>query len=124
MNNPEKSIERLNESYYSKLEIRKLKFKTPRYHLPLENLDLQATMIGNRANIEQFNMKIGKSDLNITGSVSDLIAIIHHSSDLVSTDLKIKSKFLDIKELTSGDKNAKPFDEQIKNLSKEYSSQL
>ena len=117
LNNPEKSIERLNESYYSKLEIRKLKFKTPRYHLPLENLDLQATMIGNRANIEQFNMKIGKSDLNITGSVSDLIAIIHHSSDLVSTDLKIKSKFLDIKELTSGDKNAKPFDEQIKNLS-------
>lgn len=117
LNNPEKSIERLNESYYSKLEIRKLKFKIPRYHLPLENLDLQATMIGNRANIEQFNMKIGKSDLNITGSVSDLIAIIHHSSDLVSTDLKIKSKFLDIKELTSGDKNAKPFDEQIKNLS-------
>ena len=117
LNNPEKSIERLNESYYSKLEIRKLKFKTPRYHLPLENLDLQATMIGNRANIEQFNMKIGKSDLNITGSVSDLIAIIHHSSDLVSTDLKINSKFLDIKELTSGDKNAKPFDEQIKNLS-------
>ena len=117
LNNPEKSIERLNESYYSKLEIRKLKFKTPRYHLPLENLDLQATMIGNRANIEQFNMKIGKSDLNITGSVSDLIAIIHHSSDLVSTDLKIKSKFLDIKELTSGDKNAKPFDEQINNLS-------
>ena len=117
LNNPEKSIERLNESYYSKLEIRKLKFKTPRYHLPLENLDLQATMIGNKANIEQFNMKIGKSDLNITGSVSDLIAIIHHSSDLVSTDLKIKSKFLDIKELTSGDKNAKPFDEQIKNLS-------
>ena len=117
LNNPEKSIERLNESYYSKLEIRKLKFKTPRYHLPLENLDLQATMIGNRANIEQFNMKIGKSDLNITGSVSDLIAIIHHSSDLVSTDLKIKSKFLDIKELTSGDKNAKPIDEQIKNLS-------
>jgi len=117
LNNPEKSIERLNESYYSKLEIRKLNFKTPRYHLPLENLDLQATMIGNKANIEQFNMKIGKSDLNITGSVSDLMAIIHHSSDLVSTDLKIKSKFLDIKELTSGDKNAKPFDEQIKNLS-------
>jgi hypothetical protein len=117
LNNPEKSIERLNESYYSKLEIRKLKFKTPRYHLPLENLDLKATMIGHEAKIEQFNMKIGKSDLNITGSVSDLPSIIHHSADLVSTDLKIKSNYLDIKELTSGDKNTKPFDEQIKNLS-------
>ena len=117
LNNPEKSIERLNESYYSKLEIRKLKFRTSSFHLPLENLDLKITMVGHEAKIEQCNMKIGKSDLNITGSVSDLPSIIHHSSDLVSTNLKIKSKFLDIKELTSGDKNAKPFDEQIKNLS-------
>ncbi len=117
LNNPEKSIERLNESYYSKLEIKKLKFRTSSYHLPLENLDLKVTMTGHKAKIEQFNMKIGKSDLSLIGTVSDLPAIIHHSSDLVSTDLKIKSKFLDIKELTSGDKNVKPFDEQIKNLS-------
>jgi hypothetical protein len=117
LNNPEKSIERLNESYYSKLEIKKLKFRTSSYHLPLENLDLKITMEGHEAKIEHCNMKIGKSDLNITGSVSDLPSIIHHSSDLVSTNLKIKSKFLDINELTSGEKNAKPFDEQIKNLS-------
>ncbi len=115
--NPEKSIERLNESYYSKLEIIKLKFRTSSYHLPIENLDLKVTMTGHEAKIEQFNIKIGKSDLNLIGTISDLPAIIHHSSDLVSTDLKIKSKFLDIKELTSGDKNVKPFDEQIKNLS-------
>jgi hypothetical protein len=115
-NNPEKSIERLNESYYSKLEIKKLKFKTSSYHLPLENLDLKVAMAGNEAKIEQFNLKIGKSDLSLIGTVSDLPAIIHHSADLVSTDLKIKSNYLDIKELTSGDKNVKPFDEQIKNL--------
>ena len=117
LNNPEKSIERLNESYYSKLEIKKLKFRTSSFHLPLENLDLKITMVGHEAKIEQCTMKIGNSDLNITGSVSDLPSIIHHTSDPVSTDLKIKSKFLDIKELTSGDKNVKPFDEQIKNLS-------
>jgi len=116
LNNPEKSIERLNESYYSKLEIRKLKFKTPSYHLPLDNLDLKASMIGNEAKIEQFELKIGKSDLSITGLVSDLPAIIHHSADLVTTNLKIKSDYLDIKELTSG-KNEKPVDEQIENLS-------
>jgi hypothetical protein len=115
-NNPEKSIERLNESYYSKLEIKKLKFKTANYHLPLENLDLKVVMAGNEAKIEQFDLKIGKSDVSLIGTVSDLPAIIHHSSDLVSTDLKIKSNYLDIKELTSGEKNVKPFDEQIKNL--------
>jgi hypothetical protein len=116
LNNPEKSIERINESYYSKLEIRKLKFKTPSYHLALDNLDMKATMVGHEAKIEQFNMKMGKSDLSITGSVGDLPAIIHHSSDLVTTDLKIKSNFLDIKELTSGNENVKPVDEQIENL--------
>lgn len=117
LNNPEKSIERLNESYYSKLEIKKLKFKSPSFHLPLENLDLKATMEGHEAKIEQFKLKIGKSDLSILGSVSDLPAIIHHTDLPVTTDLKIKSNYLDIKELTSGDKNSKPVDEQIENLS-------
>lgn len=117
LNNPEKSIERLNESYYTKLEIKKLKFKSPSFHLPLENLDMKATMEGHEAKIEHFKLKIGKSDLSILGSVSDLPAIIHHTDIPVTTDLKIKSNFLDIKELTSGDKNSKPFDEQIENLS-------
>lgn len=117
LNNPEKSIERLNESYFSKLEIRKLKFKSPSFHLPLENLDLKATLTGHAAKIEQFKLKIGKSDLSISGLVSDLPAIIHHTSTPVTTNLKIKSTFLDIKELTSGEKSIQPIDEQLENLS-------
>ena len=117
LNNPEKSIEKLNESYYSKLEIKRLQFKSPSYHLPLENLDLKVTMEGHLAKIEQCRLKIGKSDLDILGSVSDLPAIIHHTNIPVTTDLRIKSNYLDIRELTSNDKKAKPVDEQIENLS-------
>jgi hypothetical protein len=117
LNNPEKSIEKLNESYYTELLIQNLRFKSQAFHLPLEKLDMKATLIGHEAKIEKFDMKMGKSDLHIRGSVSDLPAIIHHSDLAVVTDLFISSKHLDIKELTTTGTGAKPVDEQIDNLS-------
>ncbi|MEY3236259.1 MAG: hypothetical protein RI883_360 [Bacteroidota bacterium] len=115
--NPEKSIERLNESYYSELVVENLKFKTSAFHVPLERMDMKVTLKGHKAQIEKLKIKAGKSDLFITGIISDLPAIIHHTNDPVMTDLEISSKYIDIKELTSGDKNIKPVDEQIENLS-------
>ena len=117
LNNPEKSIEKLNESYYTELLIQNLRFKSQAFHLPLEKLDMKATLIGHEAKIEKFDMKMGKSDLHIRGSVSDLPAIIHHSDLAVVTNLFISSKHLDIKELTTTGKDAKPVNEQIDNLS-------
>jgi hypothetical protein len=114
---PEKSIERLNESYFTKLEVKKLRFNSNAFHLPLDNLDLKATLVGHKAKIDHIKLKVGKSDVNIKGSISDLPAIIHHSAIPVSTDLLISSNFLDIKELTSGEKKSKPVDEQIDDLS-------
>lgn len=116
LKNPEKTIERLNESYYSKLEIKKLKFQTADFHLPLENLNLKATLVGHEAKIEHLNFKIGRSDMQVSGMISDLPAFIHQSPDLVTTDLKINAHFLDLQELTSGDKNMEPFNEQIEEL--------
>ena len=114
---PEKSIEKLNESYYSVLEIENLKFKSKDFHLPLERLNMKATLKGHKAVIEKFNIQIGKSDLTISGKVSDLPAIIHHTAIPVQTDLIIKSNFLDIQELTKTSDEVKGIDEQIENLS-------
>jgi hypothetical protein len=118
LNNPEKSIEKLNESYYSELEVKNLSFATNSYHLPIKNVNIKAVMDGHFAKIEHFDLKIGQSDLSIKGSVSDLPAIIHHTGDIVDTKLLISSKVLDLKELTSTDpKNKKPFDERIEDFS-------
>jgi hypothetical protein len=117
MEHPEKSIERLNESYYSELKIQNLKFTTEYLKVPVHGIDLQATLKGHEAKIEFLKMKIGRSDINIKGLVSDLPAIIHHTSIPVSTSLQISSKLIDIKEFTSGMKGTKPIDEQIENLS-------
>jgi hypothetical protein len=74
-------------------------------------------MDGHKANIEHIRIKVGDSDLSIKATVSDLPAILHHTSDPVTADLSITSSLLDIKQLTSRDTvKKKPVDEQISNL--------
>ncbi len=116
LTHPEKSIERLNEAYYSEILIEDLKFKTSSYHLPLENLNTKITVEGHQAEIEYFNAKVGNSDLSIKGHISDLPAILHHASDKVTADLTIISKLLDVEELTKTAEN-KGVNEKIDDLS-------
>jgi hypothetical protein len=114
---PEKTIEKLNESYYSELNIENLKFKSKDFHLPLDGLNMKAKLHGHQAIIEKFNLKVGKSDLALSGKISDLPAIIHHTDQIVETDLNITSKFLDLQELTKTSDEVNGIDEQIENLS-------
>jgi hypothetical protein len=121
LNHPEKAIEKLNESYFTELQVSKLSFKSKDFHLPIENLNINATLEGHEAKIKRIDLKIGTSDLSIFGNISDLPAIIHHTKDPVKAVLTIKSKFLNIEELTSGNKEKrKPVDEQIENLSMKF----
>lgn len=115
--NPEKSIEKLNESYFTELEVENLSFRSPAFHLPIKDLDIRATMDGHAAVVDQFNLLVGESDLSIQATISDLPAILHHTKDPVTADMIIKSKRLSIKELTSGDSLSKPVDEDITDLS-------
>ncbi len=117
LKNPEKSIERLNESYYTELEINNLKFKTSELDIPINNLNLKASLTGHQAKIEKFDIVIGKSDLHINGSINDLPALIHHTNIPISSDLKIKSKFIDLAELTKQKDGKIGLNEQINNLS-------
>ena len=118
LEHPERSIEKLNESYYTELEVKDLSFRSPDYHLPIDDVDISAVMDGHRANIEHLNVKAGKSDIKIKGTVSDLPAILHHTSNEVFTELAISSNYLDLYEMTNtGDTASKPFDEQIENMS-------
>lgn len=117
LNHPEKSIERLNESYFTELDVRNLSFKTNSFHLPIHGIDVRATMDGHEAHIDHFRARVGDSDISISANVSDLPAIIHHTALPVTADLTIQSSLLDIRQLTSGDSSAKPFDEQIRDFS-------
>ncbi len=119
--NPERSIEKLNESYFTELEVKKLGFRTTAFHLPFRDIDIKASMDGHEATIDHFRLKVGDSDLTIQASISDLPAILHHTADPVIASLVIKSSLLNINELTSGDTvNRKPVNEQIKDMSMKF----
>ncbi len=113
---PERSISKLNESYFTELKIERLSFNSPDLPAPIKKIDLHAVLNGHEAKINYGNFKIGKSDISINGTVSDLPALLHHTNITVVTDLVIKSKYLDLFELTGSD-SLTSFDEQISNLS-------
>ncbi len=116
--NPEKSIEKLNESYFTELDVKNLSFRSPAYHLAVKNIDIKASMDGHKATIDHFNVRVGDSDISIKATISDLPAILHHTASPVSATMFVTSSFLDIKQLTSGDTSkSKPVNEQIKNIS-------
>jgi hypothetical protein len=117
LSNPEKSIEKLNESYYTELDVKNLGFTLPSFHLPFRNIDIKASMDGHEATIDHFRLKVGDSDISITAEISDLPAILHHTSGPVTATLVIQSTLLDIQQLTSGDTvKQKPVNEQLRDM--------
>ncbi len=106
LSNPEKSIERLNESYYTELHVNNLQFRIPGYNERFENINIDAHMDGHRALLDRFHVDVGHSSINIDGVISDLPALIHHTSIPVEALLNISSDEINITELTTarGDK--------------------
>lgn len=117
INNPEIVIEKANESYFSQLKVENLSFNIDNgKNTPIKNVNLFAQTDGHEATIEYCDMSVGKSDISLEGTISDLPAIIHHNNNPIDTRLSIKSNFLDLFELTGSD-SVNSIDEQIENLS-------
>ena len=115
-NQPEKSIERLNESYYSSLKVENFHAKIPGFSLPIKNLNLFATSSGHAVNLKYLRVNIGNSDLEMLGFLSDLPAIIHHTNIPVEADLKIHANRIDLAELTKDDAGKVGLNEEVKQL--------
>ncbi|MBO3697011.1 AsmA-like C-terminal region-containing protein [Roseivirga sp. E12] len=117
LDDPSKAIERLNESYYTELKVEDLNFKSPNFHLPLQDINIHASMDGHRAEIDQFELKAGNSNISFSADISDLPAIIHHTSLPVDVNMDIQSNMIDLLEITKIDSLTEGFDEQIRDLS-------
>ncbi len=121
LSQPEKSIEKLNESYFTSLNVQNLNFTSTAYPLPVSDVNITATMDGHRATISRLDFKVGQSDVAITATVSDLPAILHHTALPVEAELAIRSSLLDLSELTRTQSDSSSVDEQIKDLSMGFS---
>lgn len=114
---PESSLRGIQKGVDSKLEIRDLHFRHPSYPLAIKNLNLIATMSEGNVNLEKMSLNAGKSDIFITGHLEKVLAILHKENEEIAADLHIKSKHINITELTSFDTiKSKPFKEELSNL--------
>ncbi len=116
LNDPSKTIEKLNESYFTQLKVENLNFKSSNFHLPFRDINILASMDGHEAKIEQFELKTGSSDIAFTANISDLPAILHHTNIPVDVNMDIKSSLLNFSELTRSPLDSVGYNEQIKNL--------
>ena len=120
IDNPEKALQKLNQAYYAELIVKDLKIVSKELPAPIKDLDVNVVMNGKEATLKQFELLMGNSDLSISGFLSDLPAIIHHTNIPVKVHLDITSSYLDLAELTRFSKQdtiQTGFDEQIKDLS-------
>ncbi len=122
LDHPEKSIKELSQAYYAELNVADFTLNSNTLPAPIEDLDIHLEMNGKRATLDKFDMKMGGSDLNLSGYLSDLPAIVHHTPTPVEAHLKIAADKLDLAQLT--DYNAKDstgINELISDLLMEFS---
>lgn len=122
LSNPEKSLEKLNESYYTELVVKDLAFELNSFHLPFRDINIHADVHGNNLILDQFEAKIGQSDVRITGSLNDMPAVVHQSSKPIETKLTLRSDKIDLKELSyNAKKDTNLLDEELQNLQMDVS---
>jgi hypothetical protein len=114
---PEKMLDKIDQAYYAKLSVNNLGFVSPDFHLPIKNITISAETNGTDLQIHKFDAKIGKSDLLISGKLTNIPEIIHHTDEDVILDLSLKSKMLDLKDITQSKRNPEQFiDDQVQNF--------
>ncbi len=122
LDNPELALKDLNQAYYSEFKVERLKLASSDLPASLENLDMYVIMEGKKADVQLFDIQLGKSDLEVKGYLSDLPAVVHHTDIPVTAHLEITSKVLDIAELTKySKKDSTGIDERIEDLSVGFS---
>jgi hypothetical protein len=78
---PEESLNKLKEGVQSKLSVENLSFRIPGYPHPVRDMNLHAEMRDGRVSVDSATLKIGKSDLRLSGSISDVRAFLRGRED-------------------------------------------
>jgi hypothetical protein len=120
IDDPEKALQELNQAYFAELIVKDLRLEAKQLPAPLHDLNVHLVMNGKEATLNQFELMLGNSDLSVTGFLSNIPAVVHHTNIPVEAHLGITSNYLDIAELTGFSKQdtvQTGVDEQIEKLS-------
>ncbi len=117
---PQMALQKLNQAYYAALKVENLHLEAEDLPVPLDALNVDLVLNGKAATLKRFDLLMGDSDVSISGFLSDLPSIVHHTDTPVEAHLDITSNSLDIAALTGfsvQDSTQTGFDEQVENLS-------
>jgi hypothetical protein len=114
---PETVLEGVQQGIDSRIQVRNLEFNVPDSPWSVKDLNLSASMKYSRLQLDTFRVKVGESDLRLSGYISDLPSILHKQDSPVDVGLRIESDLIDLLALTSKDTlTRKPVNEQVKGL--------
>lgn len=111
---PELALSDLNQAYFLELILDSLSFDSKFIPTSVQVLNAHLVMRGKKAELEQFDLHAGNSDISITGFLSDLPAIVHHTDIPVTAHMDLHSDHIDLAELTGySEEDSTGFDEQL-----------
>ena len=96
LKNPEKSLEKLNQAYFSKLKISDLNFKSENYPQKISNLNVEASIEGETLFVKNCNFNVNASDIQFKGQIKNIPALIHQNKQQIESDFHFQSKKLHI----------------------------
>ncbi|TDX02136.1 AsmA-like C-terminal region-containing protein [Dinghuibacter silviterrae] len=113
---PQQSLSQLTQGIQSELTVRDLAFRIPGYARPVEHLNLHAQMKNGFVTLDSLSGKIGRSDIHLMGSLSDLPALFHQRQQPVALHCTASSSTLAIKDLLDTTKTGHWVDEEVYGL--------
>ncbi|MCI5058421.1 MAG: AsmA-like C-terminal region-containing protein [Flavobacteriales bacterium] len=118
LEHPEKALNELNKAYYCEFQTENLRIQSDSFPAYLEKLNTHLIMNGKEAQLDQFDMILGNSDVSVTGYISDLPAIVHHTTVPVKAHFDIQSQKIDVAELTRySERDSMGINELVEDLS-------
>jgi hypothetical protein len=100
---PAENLAQLKSGIDSDLQIMDLQFEVPGYPLMVKQMNGHAFMREGEITLDSLRFKVGESDFNFSGSLSDFPALIHRQDKDIIVKLDAFSRRLDFKELLGKD---------------------
>jgi len=100
---PEESLNKLKEGIQSKLVVENLSFRIPGYPHAVRDMNIHAEMRDGRVTVDSAFLTIGESDVELSGSISDVRAFLRDRNKTIRLKLNAGSKQLSLANLLSYD---------------------
>ena len=100
---PEESLNKLKEGIESKLVVENLSFQIPGYPHAVREMNLQAEMQNGKVVVDSAYFSIGDSDVELSGSISDVRALLRDRNKPIKLKLNASSKQLKLANLLEFD---------------------